>query len=100
MASGKANVECASHSVQNVPLRCQDTKIFSSGSRVTWMGTICSAKMARNSTLRPGKLTQANAYAARAASDSGMSTEGMQITSEFTKNCARLTPPSEPKTAL
>ena len=58
---------------------------MSSGIRVTWIGTICSAKTATNRKSRPGNLIHANAYAASAASVIGMSTEGMVMTNELMK---------------
>ena len=58
----------------------------SSGIRVTCIGTICRAKTTRNRKLLPGKLIQANAYAASSARQIGMITEGIVITNELTKN--------------
>jgi hypothetical protein len=56
-----------------------------SGIRVTWIGTICRAKTATNRMSRPGNLIHANAYAASAASVSGMITDGMVTMKELMK---------------
>ncbi len=61
MASGSAKIECDSQIAQKLPARPPSTYSRSSGSRVTWIGTICSAKMATNSRLRPLKSIQAKA---------------------------------------
>ncbi|CPU64383.1 Uncharacterised protein [Mycobacteroides abscessus] len=85
IASGSAKIECDSHTGQNEPSMPQSTYWVSSGTSVTWMGTIWSAKTATNSRLRPLKFTHANAYAASDASVIGMITAGSVMTRELTK---------------
>jgi hypothetical protein len=61
------------------------TNSVSSGSSVTWIGTICSANTTTNRKSRPGNFTQAKMYAASDASTSGITTDGITMTKELTK---------------
>jgi hypothetical protein len=55
----------------------------SRGTRVIWIGTICRAKTATNSQSLPLKSIQEKAYAASAASTSGMRVAGSEIAIEL-----------------
>ena len=54
IARGRAKMVCAIQIGQNVPAMPASTKIFSSGIRVTWIGTICRANTTMNSAAAPG----------------------------------------------
>ena len=70
----------------------------SSGISAICSGTICSAKMMKNSPSLPRNRTQASAYAAIAASASGMMVAGIVMASELTRYGIR--PALAPNAAL
>ncbi len=67
----------------------------SSGISDICSGTICSAKITKNSVSLPLNRTQASAYAAIAASTSGKTVAGMLIATELIRYGIR--PPEVPK---
>ena len=63
--------------------------MLSRGISAIWMGTICSAKTAMNSQLRPLNGIHAKAYAASVAITSGNTVAGRVIASELMNAPAR-----------
>ena len=59
IASGRPKIVCEIHTGQNEFCRPKFTKIVCSGISATWIGTICSAKIATNRKSRPLKSIQA-----------------------------------------
>jgi hypothetical protein len=57
--------------------------------RVIWSGTTSIPTTTRKRTFRPGKLIQAKAYPANAATRMGMTVAGIAIMRRYVKLCPR-----------
>ncbi len=107
IASGSANIVCASQTGAYVPLRLKagisvtdprcapPENSCSSGISAICSGTTWSAKITKKTVSLPLNRTQESAYAAIAAITSGKTVAGMLIASELTRYGSR--PPLTPK---
>ena len=77
IANGSPYAVCASQTVRNEPAMPAFLNSDRIGMSVVWSGTTSRPTTITNSTFRPGKVIQAKAYAANAATRTGMIVAGI-----------------------